>query len=423
MLIDFSDSKRSSPSLLARQLRLRLVAEPETDIPRNLHNIAVSIHAIATFQALHDYLRPRVAGLLAGSSRLSSMFAALAASGYPTSSSSRAALEEALQAARASVAGSSTNAEQSTSAAGPTRRRSQRLSAKNPAAPSTEGGSNDADAGSISSGPLAGNAGDQGLEDALSRDLLDAELHADFSDEDLDADVYDDEDEDDPDMSISEKTVTLSVAEGKGFVQTQRRGTDDIVDGSKVEAQTPDGTRVATPSQNESASRGPLGRASYAAALKAKPTDWHLQFSMDDQILPLDTTIYGAIHQHELRKKTNATPSNLIWQGIYSIKFKKVPGPAPVSESESYPLKSSVCYVDRCDISRSFRRRYSQEKPKSFNLVAPGKCCAFEDPTLAAGVESAEYFGERAFCVQRGSQPRRLRLCQQQADGETDQTA
>ena len=60
----FPDSKRSSPSLLARQLRLRLVAGEDSDIPKNLHNIVVSIHAIATFQALHDYLRPRVAGLM-----------------------------------------------------------------------------------------------------------------------------------------------------------------------------------------------------------------------------------------------------------------------------------------------------------------------------------------------------------------------
>jgi E3 ubiquitin-protein ligase TRIP12 len=43
-------------------------------------------------------------------------------------------------------------------------------------------------------------------------------------------------------------------------------------------------------------------RSSYAAALKAKPTDWHLEFSMDDQILPLDLTIYGAINQLEIRK-------------------------------------------------------------------------------------------------------------------------
>jgi E3 ubiquitin-protein ligase TRIP12 len=81
------DSKRSSPSLLARQLRLRLVAGEDSDIPRNLHNVVVSIHAIATFQALHDYLRPRVSGLLTGNPRLSGMLAALATSGLGSSAS------------------------------------------------------------------------------------------------------------------------------------------------------------------------------------------------------------------------------------------------------------------------------------------------------------------------------------------------
>ena len=52
------DSKRSSLSLLARQLRLRLAAGDDS----------VSMHAIATFQALRDYLRPRVSGLLGGDS-------------------------------------------------------------------------------------------------------------------------------------------------------------------------------------------------------------------------------------------------------------------------------------------------------------------------------------------------------------------
>ncbi|KAJ7670440.1 hypothetical protein B0H17DRAFT_1209311 [Mycena rosella] len=76
------DSKQSSPLLLAGQLRLRLVAGDESDAPRNLHNIVISIHAIATFQALHDYLCPRIAGLLGGGARLSGMLAALAASGF-----------------------------------------------------------------------------------------------------------------------------------------------------------------------------------------------------------------------------------------------------------------------------------------------------------------------------------------------------
>lgn len=59
---------------------------------------------------------------------------------------------------------------------------------------------------------------------------------------------------------------------------------------------------------------------------------------MDDHILPLDLTIYGAIHQHELRKKAAGVPSSLppslLWQGIYTVKFKKVPGPAPTSSPD-----------------------------------------------------------------------------------------
>lgn len=90
--------------------------------------MVVSIHAIATFQALNDYLRPRVAGL-ASSGRLSNMLAALAASGFGPGAASRAD-HEANQVAAAPVAPSS-----SPDAPPPPnevrRRRSQRLSVKN----------------------------------------------------------------------------------------------------------------------------------------------------------------------------------------------------------------------------------------------------------------------------------------------------
>lgn len=84
--------------------------------------------------------------------------------------------------------------------------------------------------------------------------------------------------------------------------------------------------------------RNTSNKGSYASAVKTKPADWHLEFSMDDHILPLDLTVYGAIHQHEVRKKATGSasqsqlPSNLLWQGVYTVKFKKVPGPAPSSE-------------------------------------------------------------------------------------------
>lgn len=214
------DSKRSSPSLLARQLRLRLITGDESDVPRNLHNIVVSIHAIATFQALHDYLRPRVAGLLGPSSRLSGMFAALAASGF-TGSTSRALNEESSQASRTVSGALETNPPPV--APGPsatiTRRRSQRLSAKaNPSAASESAFGTDqivADA-SASTGPsLQGGA--TVVEPAPSDTVVDSELQADFSDdEDIDAEVYDEEV--DPDISVSDKTISLSVIEGRKFI-------------------------------------------------------------------------------------------------------------------------------------------------------------------------------------------------------------
>lgn len=129
--------------MLARQLRLRLVAEEGSDIPRNCSNIIVSIHAIATFQALNDYLRPRVSGLLGamGGSRLSGMLAALAASGIPTSAFGRSGTglgasgggESSNSQAPPPAAGSSvlgSASAESSVTTGMARRRSLRLSAK-----------------------------------------------------------------------------------------------------------------------------------------------------------------------------------------------------------------------------------------------------------------------------------------------------
>lgn len=213
-----TDAKRSSPSLLARQLRLRLVGEDESDIPKSLNNIVVSIHAIATFQALHDYLRPRVAGLLSGGSRLSTMLAALAASGIPPPmpSSSRKPLGDpptTSNPATSAPAPALPKADSSSSASQAIigRRRSQRLSAKKtgtagatdvPAAPSaeaaepapmpsnTQGASQGSPDATTSEPPVSKGA--VGSEMAASETLVnedDDDLHADFTDDEVDAEV------------------------------------------------------------------------------------------------------------------------------------------------------------------------------------------------------------------------------------------
>ncbi|KAI0686676.1 hypothetical protein BC835DRAFT_1287769 [Cytidiella melzeri] len=319
------ETKRSSPSLLARQLRLRLIAAEDSDVPKNLSNIIVSIHAIATFQALHDYLRPRVAGLMSRGSRLSSMLAALAASGAAASSSSGGFPEFPKLPAQES--GSA--ATQSVS-----RRRSQRLQEKKSGSlsdPATTNADAEDDNGSAAlavAGSSSESVPDQMPKEATSDTVVnDDDFAAEFSDDDVDFDAEVIDDEADADEGIPEKTVTVSVGE----------------DGSKVVAQTPDGTRVATPNPAKipSSSSPAIARgfglprpSSYAAALKTKPSDWHIEFSMDDHKLPLDLTIYGAIHQQEARKKaTQVIPPGMIWQGVYNVKFRKVPGPYPPAES------------------------------------------------------------------------------------------
>ena len=85
----FDGNRSSAASMLAKQIRLKLVADEDSDIPRAYRNIMVSIHAIATFKALDDYLRPRIvmSERPPRTSRhrdgLSGALAALAAAGMP----------------------------------------------------------------------------------------------------------------------------------------------------------------------------------------------------------------------------------------------------------------------------------------------------------------------------------------------------
>ena len=348
------DSKRSSPSLLARQLRLRLVADDESDIPRNLRNMVVSIHAIATFQALNDYLRPRITGLMS-TGGLSGMLAALAASGFGPASSRNPPEAQPSKPAESSSAPKTTSETPATGSSDVGRRRSLRLSAKNggPLIDQSEGSTTTAPttgaapATSSSSAPAP-----QSTAPHMEALIQDSGLVSDFTDDEVDAEVifqyraYNFG----ADCSLGRSLKTMMILTlplirplpcplpmvSPIVIMTLRLSdAKSSSDGSKVEAQTPDGTRIATPSTAPLTSPSrPLNanKTSYAAALKTKPSDWHLEFSMDDHLLPLDLTIYGAIHQHEMRKKLGPVPSSSMWQGIYTVKFKKINGPPQSQE-------------------------------------------------------------------------------------------
>ncbi|KAF1850077.1 uncharacterized protein K460DRAFT_272848 [Cucurbitaria berberidis CBS 394.84] len=335
------DGRGSATSMLAKQLRLKLVADDESGIPKTYRNIMVSIHAIATFKALDDYLRPRIS---------------LAERPRPTKSRDQfAAYAQALAEGRApppphtpaeSTNRSSKKSPKSKSASndpsqpGPssatrekTRRSSRRQQAQLPPPPPPP----PAMPQSNSSQDPVECADEERLSDEDSMDENSA----------LDAIVDDLEDELDDDVP-DPSAVSVEVAPT-----------------GQATARKEDGTRVATPVQTapiakppsenrtpssrlaallqSSAMRQGLGGAasalSYAAAVQSIPQDWHIEFSVNDQPLSNETTIYRAVHFNQ------AQPSDIshrtVWNAIHTIKFKRVQGPPPTEPSSLTPPPES----------------------------------------------------------------------------------
>jgi E3 ubiquitin-protein ligase TRIP12 len=347
----FDGNRSSAASMLAKQIRLKLVADEDSDIPRAYRNIMVSIHAIATFKALDDYLRPRISmSERPRASRregLSGALAALAAAGMPNPyagvPSSQARLAEAQR-------GLASATEATPTAPNPSTSRPRKAKSKSHTAPTAT----PASAGqSISTTPQEKASTRRSSrrnqaqteppapppplqdEDSLTRALECADERQLTDDEEmddssaLDAIVGDLEDEMDEGSPPDPTAVNLEVAAG-----------------GKVTARKEDGTRVATPlGSSGSASRATLQAAapaasttpstsralSYAAAIQAVPQDWHIEFSLDEKLISNETTIYRAVHNPA--GPVDDHTSRSVWSAIHPIKFKRVSGPPPPEPS------------------------------------------------------------------------------------------
>ncbi|WPA96535.1 uncharacterized protein RHO25_001142 [Cercospora beticola] len=352
----FESNRGSAASMLAKQLRLKLVADDESGIPRPYRSIMVSIHAIATFKALDDYLRPRISladrprGARRGdmSSAMAAYAAAMASRGdrdlppppaLPALGSSSLPTRSAgKKSSRKTKAEQSAQPELDKSEESTTklRRSSRRQSA--------QASSTSAQPPPESPVPAEHQDALRGLECAdetqISDDGDDEEMEAE-----LDALVDDLEDgaleRDEPDPSA----VSVEVANS-----------------GKVTARTEDGARVATPSQGASTPSGiermsasarlaaarellstptssMRGAMSYASALQQPPQDWHIEFSVNGQPIASDTTIYRACHFSQAQGEEVSSRS--IWSATHTISFKKVPGPPPKDRDTPSPPSST----------------------------------------------------------------------------------
>ncbi|KAK0733256.1 hypothetical protein B0T26DRAFT_632923 [Lasiosphaeria miniovina] len=351
----FEGNRSSAASMLAKQIRLKLVADDESNVPVPYRNIMVSIHAITTFKSLDDYLRPRISvdRSRTGARRdaVSRALAAMAGSSHPLSAAAARLVERAMPPPGQLTPGPPLPTAPSQQPSSRSSRKSKSKSTPGPEPPSTPDPpasrekavlrrssrrQTASEAAPPRPPPDDGDDLQNALECADEKQLSDDEDMGEGSAlsvvRDLDEGMEDAPTPDDP------SAVSLEVAAG-----------------GKITARKEDGTRVPTPSQTRSATSLPSRASawtaalqstptpsassrpmSYAAAIQAVPQDWHIEFSLDGKVIPNETTIYRAVHGSASLSDDHL--SRNVWSAVHPIKFKRVRGPPP---AESIPFSSS----------------------------------------------------------------------------------
>ena len=345
------NSRSSSTSMLSRQIRLRLTADAESEIPQSYRDMIVSIHAIATFKALDDYLRPRftLSDGPRSSSRRQEMLQQIANARMAQLSGAAQSglfspfgreLGESLPPSRGGEARSASRMSSRTKSESkdrnekeeskPAEKAESKRSTRRSQAAATAAAQEHPQPPEPGSG-----TSDTKLEVADQKVLDDEGGHLGDDGETLEAFVAgideDVSDEEGPEPSA----VNMEVAST-----------------GKVTARQEDGTRVFTPqpgtpipgnprpasSEQSPGVPAPMvsslrsaGRPSYAAALAAVPQDWHIEFSIDGTVIPNNTTIYRAVHHN--REQPQELGSRSVWSGVHTVKFRKAKGPPPSQSS------------------------------------------------------------------------------------------
>ncbi|KAJ9132176.1 E3 ubiquitin-protein ligase trip12 [Pleurostoma richardsiae] len=336
----YDGNRSSAASMLARQIRLKLAADDDSDIPRAYRNIMVSIHAIATFKSLDDYLRPRIS--LADRSKvsrardgLSRALAAMAGStGLPLNAASRLAERPA------PPMGSSTPPPVPSTLASSSRASRKVKSKTQQDSPTTPDATSSA---SLEKAVLRRSARRQPpvSEGQLPRPPPDDEDNLDNALECADEkQLSDDGDAGEP-SALDAIVGSLDEDMDDAPTPDPSAVNMEVATTGKVTARKEDGTRVPTPSQGSSAIPGrasaltaalqntptpsaPSRPMSYAAAIQAVPQDWHIEFSYQGKVLTNETTIYRAV-----QNQSDDHVGRSVWSAVHEIKVRRVPGPPP----------------------------------------------------------------------------------------------
>jgi E3 ubiquitin-protein ligase TRIP12 len=341
----FDANRSSAASMLAKQIRLKLVADEDSDIPRPYRQILVSIHAITTFKSLDDYLRPRISlsERPRGSTRrdiMSRALAAMAGAGMPFSPA-EARLAGRLQAPAMPTPPPPPPAAQSSA------RSSRKLKSKSQAdMPATPEPSSSKDKNSLRRSSRRQALSDETPTRPPPDDDDDLDNALECADE---KQISDDDDIGDAESSALNVLRDMDDAMEEPPTPEDPSAVNlEVAAGGKITARKEDGTRVPTPSQVRSAGTAslpsrssalaaalanspspsaPSRPMSYSGALLSTPQDWHIEFSIEGKTIPNETTIYRAVHRSPLSAEEQIRSN--VWTNSHTIKFKRVPGPPP----------------------------------------------------------------------------------------------
>jgi E3 ubiquitin-protein ligase TRIP12 len=281
----YDDNRRNPASMLAKQIRLKVIAEDKSVVPKECQQFTVSIHAISQIHNLASFIRNKIvtysfrpasagnrdpADILRNLSEQRSELAALAQEmGIPFSANL----------ARRAAALTSTSA------------------------PNTK-----------TSSPAREGRRTKKRQSDASQATLDSALDTRTTASESELEENDENDEE---------------------LVDEMEGMDEESESSvNVDVPTP----TATPSNNRPAtqapSRAPPTAMSYAAALQQTPQDWHLEFDFGGHTIPLDSTVFEPLHRYS-GLQTPANGYYHIFSGMHTMKYRKVPGPSPPNGSSS----------------------------------------------------------------------------------------
>lgn len=297
------DFYRNPSAMLAKQLRLKLIAEEGSNVPRAYKSFIVSIYSVATFRTLDEYLRPRLVSsqrfnVSRSNNSKTSISTSVTSSATTSSPMNQISLNKDKRMHRI----------REQSFAIEKRKRSLRANLSEQIKSDLQVHKIKNSKSGVSDDEMHEYTNDQSGSDStdVSHQIIDASENNEKSSE----------------VDSDSQTCVESPEISK--IDSKMKGKEQV--GSSLEK-----------SQLKLSTSNDKRHMSYSSVLQARE-DWCIRFEMGGEVIDPDSTIYSAIHRYNIQ---NGRESSDIWSFIYPIKFKKV------LKSENHDIyKESIKSID-----------------------------------------------------------------------------